>query len=293
MLPYLHEESRFDILAAVDFLPERLPRELSLEVTRRCNYHCPYCYCIWHESGVPDAVELSSRDWKAIIDECARKGVRSLSFTGGEALLRRDILVLARYARSVIPDASVSIFTNASLLSDAKIRMCRRANVRLATSLQGIASYGSMTGTNRSYRDLLRVLIRADELKWPMGVSITVTKANRGEALEMLYAALAAGASSVSMYPMMFEGRAIEHPELMLTRREWERVKKRCRRFKTDGRLVTFGDEMVCECNNRSGRVLMRYGIGLKAPCPAGRTFGVVGPDGRFRKCLHTLETTR
>ena len=29
---------------------------------------------------------------------------------------------------------------------------------------------------------------------------------------------------------------------------------------------------------------------GPGATCPAGRAFGVIGPDGRFRRCLHTLD---
>ena len=72
-------------------LPERLPVFMTLEVTKQCNYRCPFCYCIWHEFPETAGAELDTAEWKHLIDGCIRKGVKSLLFSGGEPLLRDDI----------------------------------------------------------------------------------------------------------------------------------------------------------------------------------------------------------
>ena len=27
----------------------RFPRKMTVELTAKCNFRCPYCYCVWHE----------------------------------------------------------------------------------------------------------------------------------------------------------------------------------------------------------------------------------------------------
>ena len=77
-----------------------LPPRLSIELTARCNYDCPFCYGVWHERPDLAARELGTDEWCAILDECARRGVREVQFTGGEPLLRDDLDTLIDRART-------------------------------------------------------------------------------------------------------------------------------------------------------------------------------------------------
>ena len=36
-------------------------------------------------------------------------------------------------------------------------------------------------------------------------------------------------------------------------------------------------------------RLLKKWGGKERKPCPAGKTFGVIGPNGLYRTCLHSL----
>lgn len=264
---------------------------MTLELTAKCNFRCPYCYCVWHEVPRLATPELATADWKAVIDKCAADGVRDILFTGGEALLRKDLFPLLTHARRKLPNAELAVFTNASRLTEAHIRWFKRRAIHLSTSLQGLATYGAMTGTRRKFNRLLTVLARAAELKWPMSVSITVTKANLTEATDVFTAAALSGAKMIQVGAMMAEGRGRNHLDLMLTRREWSGVKDAIRALPDLHVPYLFCDEFLCVCREQPKDYLRRWADPNHVPCPAGRTFGVIGPNGGFRSCLHTLSS--
>ena len=270
----------------------RYPRHMTLELTAKCNFRCPYCYCVWHEYPALAKPELDTAGWRTILDKCAADGVEDVLFTGGEALLRRDLFEIIDYARRVLPKARLSLFTNASRLDEALLRRFKRRRIRLATSLQGLATYGAMTGTRRTYRRLLSVVARAAELKWPIAVSMTITKANLDEAADMFVAAALSGASAIQVGPVILGGLAATNQALMISRDEWEGVKRRIRALPDAHVPYTFCDEFICSCRADTPKPLLdKWADKSRKPCPAGKAFGVVGPNGLYRTCLHTLPT--
>lgn len=266
---------------------------MTLELTAACNFRCPYCYCVWHEYPALAKGELSTDGWQAVLDKCAADGVNDILFTGGEPLLRRDLFAILDHARRVMPEAELSLFTNASRLTEPLIKKFRRRRIRLATSLQGLATYGAMTGTRRSYRRLLCVLARAAELKWPMAVSLTVTRANLAEACDMFVAAALSGAKTIQVGPMMVGGRATRCLDLMISSKEWADVKAAIRALPDAHVPYMFCDEFICTCrSDLPPELVERWGDREGKPCPAGKAFGVIGPNGIYRTCLHTLPTS-
>lgn len=265
-----------------------LPRHITLELTTKCNFRCPYCYCVWHENPALARPALDFAGWKRILDRCAADGVEDILFSGGEALLHRNLLKILVYARKNLPRARLSLFTNGSRMTETLLRTFKRRRIHLSTSLQGLRSYQEMTGTRRSFERQLALIARAAELKWPFAVSITVTKANRNEIADIYAAAALSGASVILVAAMMAEGRGRDHLDLMLTRREWESVKKEIRALPNAGVPYSFADEFICACREQPKAFLRRFADPDHRPCPAGRAFGVIGPNGTFRDCLHT-----
>lgn len=270
-------------------LPDRLPPDLSLELTARCNFACPYCYNVWHEVPALARPELSTDGWKQVLARCADAHVRSLLLTGGEPLLRPDFLEILDTARALLPDARLSLFTNASRLTDPLLLRLRDARVHIATSLQGLRAYSDLTGTRRSCRRLLSLLARAAELRCPLAVSITLTRRNLPELPDLLLAAALSGAASIQLGPMMLEGRARLHPDLMLTPDEWRQARRTAATLPGLSIPISFCDEFYCACHPQPSSVPDRWGPPPSTSCPAGRLFGVIGPTGRYRTCLHTL----
>ena len=267
----------------------KFPRHMTLELTAKCNFRCPYCYCVWHEFPELGRPELTTDEWRQILAKCAADGVDDLLFTGGEALLRKDLMVILDAAKVLLPKAQLTLFTNASRLTESLIRTFKRKGVSLATSLQGLSTYGEMTGTKRKFNRLLSVLARAAELKWPMSVSMTITKANFREAADMFVAAALSGAANIQVGAMMAEGRGRQHLELMLTRKEWEGIKEAIRNLPDAHVPYSFCEEFICECRDQPVSFRRRWADPNHTPCPAGRDFGVIGPNGTFRACLHTV----
>lgn len=269
----------------------KLPPHLTLELTTKCNFRCPYCYCVWNEFPALGRPMLDTDGWRRVLDRCSADGVKEILFTGGEALLRKDLFEILDRAQVRLPDARLTLFTNASRLSETLIKEFKRRKIALATSLQGLVTYGAMTGTKRKFNRHLSLLAKASELQWPMSVSMTITKANAHEAPNMFVAAALAGAARIQVGAMMAEGRGREHLDLMLTRPEWDTVKQAIRTLPDAHVPYVFCEEFLCACREQPESFRLQWADPKHKPCPAGKAFGVVGPNGRFRNCLHAVET--
>ncbi|MGW6917028.1 pyrroloquinoline quinone biosynthesis protein PqqE [Kitasatospora sp. NPDC054939] len=77
----------------------RAPAPLGLiaELTHRCPLQCTYCANPVELDRHRD--EFGTDDWRRILDRAAQLGVLQVHFTGGEPLLRRDLVDLVAHAR--------------------------------------------------------------------------------------------------------------------------------------------------------------------------------------------------
>lgn len=90
------------------------PYRMDLAITYRCNNDCAHCYNA-RERNFP---ELTTDQWKKILDQLWALGVPHIIFTGGEATLRNDLPELIRHAES--NGQITGLNTNARRLSDEK-----------------------------------------------------------------------------------------------------------------------------------------------------------------------------
>ena len=76
-----------------------------------CNLKCVHCYAAGQT--LAKTRELSTDEWKKVIDTCREAGIPQLTFTGGEPTLRRDLVELVTYAQWFV----TRLNTNGVLLS--------------------------------------------------------------------------------------------------------------------------------------------------------------------------------
>ena len=90
---------------------------LDIELTERCNNVCMHCYNNLPQNNITSKnSELSTDQWKDILDQAADLGALSVRFTGGEPLLRKDFAELYIHARRL--GMKVFLFTNARLITE-------------------------------------------------------------------------------------------------------------------------------------------------------------------------------
>ena len=133
-------------------------------------------------------------------------------------------------------------------------------------------------------------MARAAELGWPVDVSISVSKINMDEVADIYSAAILSHAKCIQLNPTMVEGKMRKHPELALMPAEWNDVKKTIQAIPDGGIPRCFSDEILCNCRFQPKSLQRHFLVPTSHPCPAGKSFGVIGPSGLFRKCLHTVE---
>ncbi len=119
----------------------KLPVLSELALTYKCNLTCRFCYagcnCTVNPTGSND--ELNINDFKAIIDTIYKEArVPSISFTGGEPSLRKDVLLACtEYAKKL--GMRVNLITNGTLINEQYAKDLKNAGLdSVQVSIEGV-----------------------------------------------------------------------------------------------------------------------------------------------------------
>ena len=148
-------------------------------MTKRCNLKCVHCYAKAVDPSGRD--DISTVQAKALIDDLAAYGAPVMLFSGGEPLVREDLVELASHATAKGMRAVIS--TNGTLISKAKARELKAVGL----SYVGISMDGGeevhdrFRGVSGSFRRMVEGVenCKAEGLK--VGLRFTINKRNAGE----------------------------------------------------------------------------------------------------------------
>jgi AdoMet-dependent heme synthase len=129
------------------------------EVTYRCNERCTHCYLDVLPPGSKLPGELTTEEAKEVVDDLAALGALTISFSGGEVFLRRDIFDIAGYARK--KGFAVRFFTNGILIKPAiadKIAAVKPVVVELSLYGANAETHDSITHVPGSFDLTLRAV---------------------------------------------------------------------------------------------------------------------------------------
>ncbi len=164
---------------------ERLPLHGSIELTRRCNLDCPYCYLRFDHGVSPDN-ELSIRELLGLFDQFAAEGCLFLTFTGGEPLLREDFREI--YLGAIRKGLITAVFTNGALIdADTVDFFARYPPLQIDITIFGSTAETAdrVAGRKGSFARVREAISLLEERKIPFGLKTVVSTLNRGELREM------------------------------------------------------------------------------------------------------------
>ena len=115
----------------------RVHRDLRISLTDKCNLRCSYCMPEFFNQWIPSKEHLTTEELVTVIDIAVAAGIEEIRLTGGEPLLRADIVEIVRQINALPKPPAISMTTNgitlariAQPLVDAGLR---RINVSLDT----------------------------------------------------------------------------------------------------------------------------------------------------------------
>ncbi len=133
-----------------------------LAVTLRCNFRCFFC----HLEGLrrENREEMKPNDYLIVALAARKIGVRSFKLTGGEPLLRNDIMEVIEALEEGHPAAQISITTNGYLLDIYAPRLAEHKISHVNVSLHSLnpRRFSEITGVDGLERVLRGLRVAAE-----------------------------------------------------------------------------------------------------------------------------------
>jgi cyclic pyranopterin phosphate synthase len=144
---------------------------LRIALTQRCSYSCFFCH---HEGENGVTNEMKLVDIEQIVKHASLNGIRKVKLTGGEPLLREDILDIVATIAPLVSDLSMT--TNGLFLEDMALSLKRAGLSRVNVSVHSLnpEKYFRITGS-RDLEKVKRGIKRAVEVGLtPIKINMTV-----------------------------------------------------------------------------------------------------------------------
>jgi radical SAM protein with 4Fe4S-binding SPASM domain len=105
------------------------PFSITLDITSACNLHCPFCSA---DAGAPRPDDLTIDDFVPLIEFIKKYRITPLSMTGGEPLLKKEIVLYILEELSPVKEITTGVFTNGTLITKDYAQQLYDAGLRIA-----------------------------------------------------------------------------------------------------------------------------------------------------------------
>ncbi len=260
------------------------PKSVIWDVTYACNLRCGHCLT---SSGKAWENELDTGEAIRLVHELEAAGILNLSLSGGEPLLRPDILTLLREMAGT--KIRVDIATNGVDVPSALVRQMGDLPVfQIQVSIDGIGeTHDIFRGVRGAFESSCRTIRALREEGIAVSISTTVTAQNVSELDQIIGKALELGCSGFKAIPFLAAGRGRRNEELYALTPGQHRamcVTLEKHRRELQGQMNISSESSFAFLLQRSTMPPRSYGSGPMG-CSAGYDTLSIGSDGTAYPC--------
>jgi len=256
------------------------PNRLYLELTRKCNLRCRMCY---NAAGQALPSEMTTGQFKALLDSMNQAGVFEARLTGGEPTQRYDFFDILDYV--IAMGFYTSLATNGVWESDLTGEVCRRRIDDVIVSLEGPEEINDRFRAGGSFRKTLAAIkaLKSAGIR-KVRINTVVSRANWQEVEPLFRLCKEYDLLLIDfIHPRPFGRGASEDAKAIALSAEetleFNRLVQRLRK-KYPGVNVVMDFDLLGEKELPRHPIVPR----IKA-CPAGREFAFVSPQGNIFPC--------
>lgn len=255
---------------------------LSWNTTNQCNLYCDHCY---RDAGAKAEDELSTAEAKNLIDEAVKAGFRIMIFSGGEPLLRPDLLELIAYAAA--RGLRAVLGSNGTLLTPDLARELKKAGaLAIGISLDSCdpARHDRLRQKDGAWQEALAGMAACREAGLSFQVHTTVFDWNQDELEKLTDLAVDLGARAHHFFFLVPTGRAASIEAESLRAEAYERTLKRILQKQQQVNI-----ELKPTCAPQFMRIAREMGIPVRYSrgCLAGIAYCIVSPRGDVQPCAY------
>jgi radical SAM protein with 4Fe4S-binding SPASM domain len=261
------------------------PLRVDLALTFRCQNNCSHCYA----GGPHETPELSTEQWKQVIDRLHRIGVFILTFTGGEPTLRDDLPELLLYGQN--KGLVTGLITNGRKLKDKSyVEALEKTGLDfIQVTLEShkpeihdlmTRKKGSWSETVAGIRNIIPTSIYAT-------TNTTLSRYNAPDFLETITFLKELGVAAFGCNSLIYSGKADEVSEefvLPLETLEQLLPQVRDKANQLGLKFLWYTPTQYCQFDP------VKLGLGVKS-CTAAKISMCVGPNGDVYPCQSYFES--
>lgn len=193
------------------FSPDKRP-VVVWNVTKACNLRCIHCYAKADNSPAPD--ELTTKEGFKLLEDLSEFGCPVILFSGGEPLIRPDILDLIQ--KGVKLGLRVVISTNGVLIDEVMAKELKKLGVSyVGISLDGWKEvHDKFRGVKGSFEKVIYAVEACIRENLKVGLRFTMSKLNAKEIPKVFDLVEELKIPRICFYHLVYSGRGsklIEH----------------------------------------------------------------------------------